>query len=484
MMAKNNTQRALVLQGGGALGAYEAGVFRVLYDWISDSTGKNQNDNIFDIIAGTSIGAINAAFLVSHVIKKRREENKNVRESWEDSAVKLEEFWKSQLASNVNLSTWWPFSWDQKSWTYVWNMLNNANPDIATGEAARRYYSSKEFIINGTPNVFFPLLPPNIDYKYFDNFVIPNIWYRYDNSRLKETIKRSINFPIATSYKEREPRLITTSVDVEEGETVAFDSYVKEKDTHIRRSEYDYNEKNDTYERIIKYDKGIMAEHIMASASVPEHYDYTLVPKEYVYTKTGEKIFDKLENDFKNYIRFWDGGILNNTPLRELIQSHQDYWKNVEIRSPDIPNLEVYIVDVWPSLEDHPVPSDLDGVRNRKNELTYLDKTPYDEKIANIISDYYGLVKDLMNLAEGKGATKGEIDAILEKPSKSSHRTGKPRKYRDLVEKRFDISRVIRIERSYDIEDIANKWSDFSLDTVTTLFNQGIKDAKKTLHLQ
>jgi hypothetical protein len=199
---------------------------------------------------------------------------------------------------------------------------------------------------------------------------------------------------------------------------------------------------------------------------------------------TEEKSIVIRENDLKNYIRFWDGGILNNTPLRELIQSHQDYWKNVEIRSHDIPNVEVYIVDVWPSLEDHPVPSDLDGVRNRKNELTYLDKTPYDEKIANIISDYYGLVMDLMNLAEGKGATKGEIDAILETKSKSSHRTGKRRKYRDLVEKRFDITEVIRIERSYDIEDIANKWSDFSLDTITTLFNQGINDAKKTLRLQ
>src|SRR4029079_1463301 len=108
-MSKNNTQRALVLQGGGALGAYEAGVFRVLYDWINNRTGIKQNDNIFDILAGTSIGAINAAFLVSHVIKKRKEENRNVRESWEGSAEGLEEFWKSRLASNINLSTWWPF---------------------------------------------------------------------------------------------------------------------------------------------------------------------------------------------------------------------------------------------------------------------------------------------------------------------------------------------------------------------------------------
>jgi len=487
-MSKNNTQRALVLQGGGALGAYEAGVFRVLYDWINNRTGIKQNDNIFDILAGTSIGAINAAFLVSHVIKKRKEENRNVRESWEGSAEGLEEFWKSRLASNINLSTWWPFCWYQKWWTCAWDMLNKANSDIATGEAARRYYSSKEFIIKGTPDIFLPHISPNIDCKFFDNFIFPNIWYRYDNSRLKETINKSINFPIATSFDKKEPRLIATSVDVEEGETVSFDSYVKERDNSARRSEYGdfkpgFNDKKGTYERIIKYDKGIMIEHIMASASVPEHYDYTLVPKEYDYTKTREKSFDIRENDL-NYTKFWDGGILNNTPLRELIQSHQDYWKNVEDRSYDIPNMEVYIVDVWPSLQKHPVPSDLDGVRNRKNELTYLDKTPYDEKIANIVSDYYNLVNALIKFAKVKGATTEEIDVILDKKSKSSHRSGEPRKYRDLIEKRFDIVKVIRIERSYDRDDIANKWCDFSLDTITTLFNQGIKDAKETLRRQ
>ena len=45
---------ALVLQGGGALGAYELGAARRLYE-----------DNTFapDLIAGVSIGAITAALL-------------------------------------------------------------------------------------------------------------------------------------------------------------------------------------------------------------------------------------------------------------------------------------------------------------------------------------------------------------------------------------------------------------------------------------
>ena len=33
-MQQPSKQRALIFQGGGALGAYEAGVYRVLYDWI------------------------------------------------------------------------------------------------------------------------------------------------------------------------------------------------------------------------------------------------------------------------------------------------------------------------------------------------------------------------------------------------------------------------------------------------------------------
>jgi NTE family protein len=495
ILAKNNNvQKALVLQGGGSLGAYEAGVFNVLYYWITkQNDASRENDNVFDIIAGTSIGAINAAFLVSHVITKRKEENKSVRESWEGSAEKLEEFWKLQLASNVNLSRWWPFSWDEKLWTYVWNKLNETNSDIATGEAARRYYSAKEFIINGAPNVFSPRLPPKIDYKFFDNFIVPNTWYRYDNSRLKETINRSIKFPIGTSKLNQEPRLLAISVDVEEGETVTFDSYVKEKETNTRKTEYgDYEpadnngKKKGTYERIIKYDKGIMAEHIMASASVPEHYDYTLVPKEYDYTMTEEeKSIDIQGNDLKKYSRFWDGGVLSNTPLRELIQSHQDYWTLVEKKrngssNASIPNLDVYIVDVWPSLNNYPVPSDLDGIRDRKNDLTYQDKTPYDEKVANIVSDYYNLTKDLIHLAKEKHAEK-ELAAILEKPSKSSHRDGKQRHYSDLLDNRFDITKVIRIERSVDRNDIANKWCDFSLVSISNLFNQGIEDALKTL---
>ena len=66
-------ERALVLQGGGSLGAYEAGSYRALYEFLSNrdkGQGKNGNPT-FDIIAGTSIGAINAAVLVSYVVENQ-----------------------------------------------------------------------------------------------------------------------------------------------------------------------------------------------------------------------------------------------------------------------------------------------------------------------------------------------------------------------------------------------------------------------------
>ena len=62
---KVRSQRALILQGGGALGAYEAGVFRSLAEKLTREDEKNGDKDrpLFDIVAGSSIGAVNAAFI-------------------------------------------------------------------------------------------------------------------------------------------------------------------------------------------------------------------------------------------------------------------------------------------------------------------------------------------------------------------------------------------------------------------------------------
>ena len=55
-------KRAIVLSGGGARGAYEAGALRFILDDLPRRTGLPVQ---FDIITGTSVGAINACFLAA-----------------------------------------------------------------------------------------------------------------------------------------------------------------------------------------------------------------------------------------------------------------------------------------------------------------------------------------------------------------------------------------------------------------------------------
>ena len=277
-------ERALVLQGGGSLGAYEAGIYKAVYSFLkqNDKDQGNVGRPIVDMIAGTSIGAINAAILVSYLV-----ENK----TWEGSAERLIEFWNFISTEPIPK----PFEDYFMSW---WNYFRNFNPYMGTAEAARRYYSSKEFAISGAPNVF---SPPHAepDKKFFDP---TNRWYRFDNEPLKKSLERFAKFPIATLQEDNQPRLLLTAVDVAEGSSVVFDSYPKKDGT--RKTEYgryivekdnnkgsSENQKVIGLEHIIRYDKGITADHVIASSAFPVSYDYadlevdTYDPEKKKYTK-------------------------------------------------------------------------------------------------------------------------------------------------------------------------------------------------------
>ena len=217
-----NFQRVLVLQGGGSLGAYEAGAYQALYEIITkrDKEKGFKGKPLLDIVAGTSIGAINSAVIVSYVMENN---------TWEGSSERLKDFWEylskeSSLDHIPGFTDWWDY------------LHNNVDHSIATGEAARRYYTTKEFSIIGVPTVFSPLTP-QLDTKFFDP---QNIWYRFDSGPLKRSLERFAKFPIATTFDEKasltKPRLILVSVDVAEGAAVVFDSYEKEDGT--RKSQY------------------------------------------------------------------------------------------------------------------------------------------------------------------------------------------------------------------------------------------------------
>ena len=84
---KTNGQVVLVLQGGGALGAYQVGVYQAL----------NEAGVEPDWIIGTSIGAINASIIAGN--------------SPQDRLTQLNEFWR-----RVERPDKWPFA---PAWTRI-----------------------------------------------------------------------------------------------------------------------------------------------------------------------------------------------------------------------------------------------------------------------------------------------------------------------------------------------------------------------------
>ncbi|MEM9708734.1 MAG: patatin-like phospholipase family protein [Pseudomonadota bacterium] len=76
-------QKVLVMQGGGALGAYQVGVYRALHQAGID----------FDWVIGTSIGAINASLIAGN--------------AWDDRIAALESFWE-RVTRDTALARFFP----------------------------------------------------------------------------------------------------------------------------------------------------------------------------------------------------------------------------------------------------------------------------------------------------------------------------------------------------------------------------------------
>lgn len=445
-------QRVLVLQGGGSLGAYEAGAYKALYEMVTKSDKERgfKDKPLLDIVAGTSIGAINSAVIVSYVMENN---------TWEGSAERLNEFW--EYLSKESSFDYIP------GFTHWWDYFhNNVNRDIATGEAARRYYTAKEFSVTGVPMVFSPLTP-QLDTKFFDP---QNLWFRFDSAPLKRSLERFAKFPIATTFDEKasvnQPRLMLVSVDVAEGATVTFDSYEKEDES--RKSEYGKyvvkDGKEVGYTHIIRYNDGITADQVIASASVPLNFGYTPLEVE---------SYNNATSNYENNIRyFWDGGIMSNTPLTQVVLLHRRYWLNRKGFRHTVPRLNIGIVNVHPTKQDA-IPFDRDGVVNRNNDITFSDRTFRDQEALLLISDYIDLARELIEIAKDHGVKDDVINNLLDKKTINHGLASRPRKYSDILGGQCEIGKIIRVNRKNDPYTISNKIFDFSSKTINQLRESG-----------
>ena len=250
----------------------------------------------------------------------------------------------------------------------------------------------------------------------------------------------------------------------------------------------------------------------MASGTVPVFYRYAIVP---IRSKDKQANEDSTSNpknadgNNKDIRYFLDGGWLSNTPLRELLIAHQDYWKN-KSNGGKIPDLDVYIVNVHPSKYGGPkLRDDLDGVTERANDILYSDRNShYDEKMTHLIKDYAKFCSQLNNRITDYAKFCSQLNTMVdnaisqakdEKAKKifkefkdklndmsSTHvddedGTIHTRKYKDLVESAFDLSVVMRVERSGYVNNISAKTGDLTYETINKLIIEGKFDAWITI---
>ena len=207
----------------------------------------------------------------------------------------------------------------------------------------------------------------------------------------------------------------------------------------------------------------------MASASLPEFYEY-------------EEIGGR---------KFWDGGILSNTPIRELIQAHKDFSEYkmgskelensiLEEASFNVPDLEIYIVNLVHS-DDNVAPSDPDGITERHKDIKLHDQ--YYVKESKLLTHYADLIEKLIQLGISKNNNnnnyelKNDINRILQNYTASIDTTEIPKKYLDIIKTQFEITRLESIERRDDPDTISAKDGDFTSETINKLIKDGYESA-------
>lgn len=176
---------ALVLQGGGALGAYQAGAFETL------SETRYQPD----WVVGVSIGAINAAIIAGNPPKRRVE---RLREFWQLVSSGL-----PQVSDALSLTPWL-----------------RAMTEIHDTRTALNQLSAWHAAWLGIPGFYQPRVPP-------PPFQLPGTAAAlslYDTTPLRETLETLIDFDLINKGA---VRLSLGTVNVRTGNSHYFDSHTE-----------------------------------------------------------------------------------------------------------------------------------------------------------------------------------------------------------------------------------------------------------------
>jgi NTE family protein len=388
-MSDDTVENVLILQGGGSLGAFGCGVFKAL---------ANSNIKI-DIIAGTSIGGLNASIIAGS--------------KGEDPPEKaLEQYWlELGEGSSANLNS--PFiEWLARYPTpTLITPLPPPTTTATTDHSARTHISQVKSVMSfyssaiyGNNKIFVPRWRPEFaftDPQYFT----PNKWtYLYDHSPLVKTAEKYIDYNKLQPNGKPNSRLIITAVNVLTAEPLIFDSTKQQ----------------------------ITAKHILAATGYPSYYFGWAEVEKGVYA--------------------WDGSLLSNTPLREVIDAAS------------VKDKRVFLVENYPKRCDT-LPDNLLEVQHRARDIMFSDKTIHSIQMSKTITYYLRLMNDLYKMLEDhfsseKKEDKEKFEKIRARYKKVSEEHG------------AEIKRVYYITRSEPIPSLYEN-ADFSLDTIKASIKDG-----------
>lgn len=394
-----NVENVLVLQGGGSLGAFACGVFKALV---------KENVRI-DIVAGTSIGAVNAAIIVG---------------SKSDHPEKdLENFWIEVAESSHNIiPDIFVFDYDNNAKKYISKKISAASANAA---------------MFGVPKMFTPVWsrwsPWNHDEddnnkiydsnkrdqgEYYYDFLNPRNWtHFYDHSPLAKTLDRYIDYKRLNlaATKEELPevlRLIITAVDVMTARPLIFDNAKME----------------------------IKANHILASSGYPVYGFPWIEVEDNVYA--------------------WDGSLLSNTPVREVIYASPRNDKNI------------FIVENYPR-KIQKLPSNMAEVQSRAKDIIFSDKNIDNIKMSRLITRQIQLIERLYDIVQKKvdpiGIDRHQLEKIKSEYNTLINNYG------------AQIKSVTRIVRSELESPSMLQNADFSPKTIKELIAQGETKAMEKL---
>jgi NTE family protein len=384
----DTVEKVLILQGGGSLGAFGCGVFKAL---------ANSNIKI-DIIAGTSIGGLNASIIAGS--KGEDHPEKALEQYWlelgEDSSANFNSPFMEWLARYPLLT---PTPLPPPPSTP--NTDHSAMTHISQVKSVMSFYSSA---IYGNNKIFVPRWRPEFAFTDPEYFT-PNKWtYLYDHLPLLKTAEKYIDYNKLQPNGKPNSRLIITAVNVMTAEPLIFDSAKQQ----------------------------ITSKHILAATGYPSYYFPWAEVEKGVYA--------------------WDGSLLSNTPLREVIDA-----------SP-VKDKQVFLVENYPKRCDA-LPDNLLEVQHRARDIMFSDKTIHNVQMSKTITYYLRLINDLYKMLEVHFSSEKKED--VEKFEKIRAR------YKKVSEEHgAEIKRVHYITRSEPFPSLYEN-ADFSVDTIKASIKDG-----------